>query len=113
MARRPPIPIYRMRRRLWLKPVDRSRYRRPVRPLARGRRRLPAWHATTLVVENMHCGGCMRKVETALASRTGRRERPRQPFRPARHRHPSGVSAIAADLVDALDRAGFKASAVR
>ena len=28
----------------------------------------PAVETTMLVVENMHCGGCMRKVEAALAA---------------------------------------------
>lgn len=69
-----------------------------------------ACETTTLVVENMHCGGCMRKVEQALAQ------------------HPGVISARANlsarrvtvasrrgrvttdDLIDALGKAGFKAA---
>ena len=36
---------------------------------------------TTLAVENMHCGGCMRKVEQALAAVPGVVTRARQPVR--------------------------------
>ncbi len=65
---------------------------------------------TTLAVENMHCGGCMRKVEAALAAVPGvASARANLSARrvTAMHR-PTGVSA--ADLVDALGRAGFKAA---
>lgn len=43
------------------------------KPLARASRPAPVGKARsiTLVVENMHCGGCMRKVETALLGAPG------------------------------------------
>jgi Cu2+-exporting ATPase len=63
---------------------------------------------TTLAVENMHCGSCMRKVEAALAALPGvTGARANLSVRRVTAMHsPSGVSA--ADLVDALARAGFK-----
>jgi Cu2+-exporting ATPase len=65
---------------------------------------------TTLAVENMHCGGCMRKVEAALAAVPGvASARANLSARRVTAMHsPAGVGA--ADLVDALARAGFKAA---
>ena len=66
--------------------------------------------ATTLVVENMTCGGCMRKVEAALATVPGvtiARANLSARRITAIHRD-SSVSAT--DLVDALSRAGFKSA---
>jgi Cu2+-exporting ATPase len=65
---------------------------------------------TTLAVENMHCGGCMRKVEAALSAVPGvASARANLSARRATVLHtPSGTSAV--DLVDALARAGFKAA---
>ena len=65
---------------------------------------------TTLVVENMHCGGCMRKVEAALAGVPGvTSARANLSARRATAVHgDAGVNS--ADLVDALARAGFKAA---
>ena len=65
---------------------------------------------TTLAVENMHCGGCMRKVEAALAAVPGvASARANLSARrvTAVHRR-AGVNA--ADLVEALARAGFTAA---
>jgi Cu2+-exporting ATPase len=70
----------------------------------------PAAAATTLAVEGMHCGGCMRKVEAALSvvpGVTSARANLSALRVTAMHRA-SAVSA--ADLVDALARAGFKAA---
>ncbi|HJZ43309.1 MAG TPA: heavy metal translocating P-type ATPase [Hyphomicrobiaceae bacterium] len=65
---------------------------------------------TILAVEGMHCGGCMRKVERALtavpgvvAARANLSAR-----RVAAVHGASGVNTT--DLVEALDRAGFKAA---
>ena len=65
---------------------------------------------TTLVVENMHCGGCMRKVEQALAQMPGvasarvnlstKRVTIETPLRPA----------TAEPFIDALRNAGFGAT---
>jgi Cu2+-exporting ATPase len=65
---------------------------------------------TTLAVENMHCGGCMRKVEAALSAVPGvSAARANLSARRVTAMHgPSGPSA--ADLVDALARAGYKAA---
>jgi Cu2+-exporting ATPase len=65
---------------------------------------------TTLAVENMHCGGCMRKVEAALMGVPGvTAARANLSARRATAMHaPTGVGA--ADLVDALAQAGFKAA---
>ena len=66
--------------------------------------------ATTLVVENMHCGGCMRKVETALLAVPGiSGARANLSARRVTAMYPEGAVA-SADLVDALSRAGFKAA---
>ena len=66
--------------------------------------------ATTLAVENMHCGGCMRKVETALAAVPGvvSARANLSAKRVTAVHGPAGVNA--ADLVDALARAGFTAA---
>src|SRR5262245_66283718 len=65
---------------------------------------------TTLAVPNMHCGGCMRKVETALAAIPG-------VISARAHLSAKRVSALhrlgevpAAQLVEALERAGFVAA---
>jgi Cu2+-exporting ATPase len=64
----------------------------------------------TLVIENMHCGGCLKKVEAALASVPGV-----QHARANLSTHRANVT-LAADgpevsqLVEALQRAGFKAA---
>jgi Cu2+-exporting ATPase len=65
---------------------------------------------TTLAVENMHCGGCMRKVEAALAAVPGvTAARANLSARRVTAMHSaSGVGA--ADLVDALAHAGYKAA---
>jgi P-type Cu2+ transporter len=65
---------------------------------------------TTLAVENMHCGGCMRKVEAALAGVPGvASARANLSARRVTAVHASaGVNP--ADLVEALGRAGFKAA---
>ena len=65
---------------------------------------------TTLAVENMHCGGCMRKVEAALAGVPGvASARANLSARRVTAVHaPAGVNP--ADLVEALGRAGFKAA---
>lgn len=66
--------------------------------------------ATTLAVENMHCGGCMRKVETALSAVAGvASARANLSAKRVTVVHGS-TGANAADLVDALARAGFKAA---
>ena len=65
---------------------------------------------TTLAVQGMHCGACMRKVENALGALPGVVSA-RANLSAARvvavHRVPQAASA---DLADALDRAGFKAA---
>ena len=65
---------------------------------------------TTLVVENMHCGGCMRKIEAALAALPGvSSARTNLSAKRVTAVHSaSGVNA--ADLVEALSRAGFRAA---
>ena len=66
--------------------------------------------ATTLVVEHMHCGGCMRKVEAALAAVPGiASARANLSARRVTAVHRAGAVA-ASDLVDALASAGFKAA---
>ncbi len=68
---------------------------------------------TVLAVENMHCGGCMRKVETALAAVPGiATARANLSARRVTAVHDAaGVNA--ADLVEALARAGFRAAELR
>ncbi len=65
---------------------------------------------TTLAVEGMHCGGCMRKVELALAAVSGvvSARANLSAGRVAAVHRPTGVTGI--DLVEALDRIGFKAA---
>ena len=65
---------------------------------------------TTLAVEGMHCGGCMRKVELALASVPGVvSARANLSARRVTAVHgAAGITGI--DLVEALDRIGFKAA---
>ena len=73
-------------------------------------RRPPELATTTLAVENMHCGGCMRKVETALAAVPGvasARANLSASASPPCHRRET-LQATA--LIDALDRAGFRAA---
>jgi Cu2+-exporting ATPase len=64
--------------------------------------------ATTLVVEGMHCGGCMRKVETALTAVPGIASA--RANLSARRVTAIGRDVATADLIDALARAGFKAA---
>jgi Cu2+-exporting ATPase len=65
---------------------------------------------TTLAVENMHCGGCMRKVEAALAAVPGvTAARANLSARRVTAMHGS-ADVNAAGLVDALARAGFQAA---
>ena len=79
-------------------------------PLAGGFTNARLVETTTLVVENMHCGGCMRKVEAALAVLPGiASARANLSARRVTAVHRAGEAA-AADLVDALARAGFKAA---
>jgi Cu2+-exporting ATPase len=65
---------------------------------------------TILAVEGMHCGGCMRKVERALAAVPGvvAARANLSARRVAAVHGASGVNTT--DLVEALDRAGFKAA---
>ncbi|WKW50245.1 heavy metal translocating P-type ATPase [Rhodomicrobium lacus] len=64
----------------------------------------------TLAVEDMHCGGCMRKVETALLGVPGvAAARANLSARRATVIFDRGAGAVA-PLVDALDKAGFKAA---
>jgi Cu2+-exporting ATPase len=70
----------------------------------------PDIEATTLVVENMHCGGCMRKIEAALVAVPGiSSARANLSARRVTAMYPAGAVA-SADLVDALSSAGFKAA---
>lgn len=65
---------------------------------------------TTLAVANMHCGGCMRKVEIALAAVPGvvsARANLSAKRVSAIHTPGQGQAAV---LIDALDRAGFVAA---
>src|SRR5262245_45946195 len=65
---------------------------------------------TTLAVANMHCGGCMRKVETALAAIPGVvSARANLSLKRVSASHAPG-SLQAAALIDALDQAGFVAA---
>ena len=65
---------------------------------------------TTLAVEGMHCGGCMRKVELALAAVPGviSARANLSARRVAAVHRATGVTGI--DLIEALDRIGFKAA---
>ena len=62
----------------------------------------------TLAVENMVCGGCMRKVETALAAVPGVISA-RANLSAARHRR-IREAASGAKLIDALGAIGFRAA---
>src|SRR5262249_27690780 len=65
---------------------------------------------TTLAVEGMHCGGCMRKVETALAGVRGV-VTARANLSAARALVVHEATEVSsADLVEALRGAGFKAA---
>jgi P-type Cu2+ transporter len=70
----------------------------------------PELATTTLAIANMHCGGCMRKVETTLAAVPGVvSARANLSLKRVSASHlPGGLQAIA--LIDALDRAGFAAA---
>lgn len=66
--------------------------------------------ATTLIIENMHCGGCLKKVEAALSSVPGViTARANLSTRRAEISHKCGPSGTLA-FTDALDAAGFKSS---
>lgn len=66
--------------------------------------------ATTLVVENMTCGGCMRKVEATLAAVPGvSAARANLAARRVTAIH-GNAAVLAADLVDALGRAGYRSA---
>ena len=72
--------------------------------------KIGAAQTMTLAVENMHCGGCMRKVETALIAVPGvTSARANLSARRATVVFGEGEPDAAA-LVDALDRIGFKAA---
>jgi len=75
-----------------------------------GRHKLLHPATTVLAVENMHCGGCMRKVEAALAAVPGvTSARANLSLRRVTASH--GVPTVsAAELVEALARAGYKAA---
>ena len=71
---------------------------------------VPKCVTTTLAVEGMHCGGCMRKVELALAGVPGvaSARANLSAGRVAVVHNASGLNSV--DLVEALGRAGFKAA---
>jgi P-type Cu2+ transporter len=72
--------------------------------------RPPELATTTLAVANMHCGGCMRKVETTLAAIPGVvSARANLSAKRVSASHSPGDLQAAA-LIDALDRAGFVAA---
>lgn len=64
--------------------------------------------STTLVVEGMHCGGCMRKVEAALTAVPGIISA--RANLSARRVTAIGRNVATVDLIDALARTGFKAT---
>ena len=69
-----------------------------------------AFATTTLAIANMNCGGCMRKVETALAAVPGViSARANLSAKRVSAVHAAG-QADAAELIDALDEAGFVAA---
>ena len=79
-------------------------------PLTDRNARVEAATPTTLVVENMHCGGCMRKVEAALNDVPGiASARANLSARRVTVLH-AGPEVAVVDLIDALARAGFKAA---
>jgi len=66
---------------------------------------------TTLVIEGMHCGACMRKVEQALTSVPGVvAARANLSARRVAMVHQADVNSIG--LIEALDRIGFKAAEI-
>ncbi len=70
-----------------------------------------ALQTVTLAVENMVCGGCMRKVEKALRAAPGvASARANLSARRATVTFPAGAPASATSLIDALAKAGFKAA---
>ena len=73
--------------------------------------RMPTGRATTtLAVENMHCGSCMRKVEATLAALPGVTSA-RANLSARRVTAVHGAAEVnPTDLVDALARAGYKAA---
>ena len=70
----------------------------------------PALATTTLAVANMHCGGCMRKVEVTLAGIPGvvSARANLSAKRVSASYVPGDLQAVA--LIDALERAGFVAA---
>lgn len=67
--------------------------------------------AITLVVENMHCGGCLRKVEAALAAVPGvASARANLTARRATAEPDPAARIEAPALIAALEQAGFKAA---
>ena len=67
---------------------------------------------TTLVVENMHCGGCIRKAETALTSVPGVvSARANLSTKRVIVTHVADAAGVIA-FVDALTASGFRASAL-
>ena len=82
----------------------------PDRATNSGGRPRPQAMTTVLAVENMHCGGCMRKVEQALAALPGV-DSARANLSARRVTAVHGAADVkAADLVEALARAGYKAA---
>jgi len=79
-------------------------------PEVPGPTQVPHPAATVLAVENMHCGGCMRKVEAALAAVPGvTSARANLSLRRVTALHAAN-DVNATDLVEALARAGYKAA---
>src|SRR5215469_5457527 len=80
------------------------------KPIARGAKvSANGASTTTLVVEDMVCGGCMRKVETALTALGGvASARANLSARRVTVVHAAGVAV--AELEAALARAGFAAA---
>ena len=81
------------------------------RPDAARQRRHAAGRRPTLAVENMHCGGCMRKVETALAAVPGVVSARANLSAKTRHRRASRDRASTASTSwTRSHRAGFRAA---
>ena len=73
----------------------------------------PEQTRSTLVIENMHCGGCLSKVEGALASVSGvSNARANLSAKRDDVVHDANTADVTM-LVDALGRAGFKAAEVK
>lgn len=67
---------------------------------------------STLVIENMHCGGCLSKVESALAGLSGvSKARANLSAKRVDVEHDASTTDVTM-LVDALGQAGFKAAEV-